>query len=148
MVKLGINGFGRIGRLVCRIAMERDDIEVVAINNPFMDIEYLVYLFKYDSVHGKYNKEITVNGDKIVIGENEIKVYGETDPSKIPWKEHDIDVVCESSGMFTTTEAASKHLEAKAKKVISQSKCIQVVDSDLFRSPYIRFILSFPNIVK
>ena len=118
MVKLGINGFGRIGRLVCRIAMERDDIEVVAINNPFMDIEYLVYLFKYDSVHGKYNKEITVNGDKIIIGENEIKVYGETDPSKIPWKEHDIDVVCESSGMFTTTEAASKHLEAGAKKVI------------------------------
>ena len=116
MVKLGINGFGRIGRLVCRIAMERDDIEVVAINNPFMDIEYLVYLFKYDSVHGKYNKEITVNGDKIIIGENEIKVYGETDPSKIPWKEHDIDVVCESSGMFTTTEAASKHLEAGAKK--------------------------------
>ena len=106
MVRLGINGFGRIGRLVCRIALERDNVEVVAINNPFMDINYLVYLFKYDSVHGKFNEEISVEDDKIIIGKNVIKVYGYTDPSKIPWKEHDIDIVCESSGMFTTTEAA------------------------------------------
>ena len=118
MVKIGINGFGRIGRLVCRIALERDDVEVVAINNPYTEIDYLIYLFKYDSVHGKYKDDIKGENGNIIIGKTVIKVYGEKDPSKIPWKEHDVDVVCESSGVFTTTEAASKHIEAGAKKVI------------------------------
>ena len=117
-VRLGINGFGRIGRLVCRIALERSDIEVVAINNPFIDIEYLAYLFKYDSVHGKYEKSIVVENDELIIDNNRIKIYSEPDPINIPWKDHNVDVVCESSGFFTTTELANKHIAGGSKKVV------------------------------
>ncbi len=118
VIKIGINGFGRIGRLVCRIAMEREDVEIVAINNPFTEIDYLLYLFKHDSVHGTYDKSISIDGNCIIIDGKRIVVYGETEPSKIPWANHDIDVVCESSGIFTTTEMAKSHIAAGAKKVI------------------------------
>ena len=119
VTNIAINGFGRIGRLVCRIAIERNDINVVAINNPHKDINQLVYLLKYDSVHGKLIHSVCVeDGNCLVINHQRIIVYNEQDPSNVPWKDHSIDVVCESSGRFTTTESASKHLDAGASRVI------------------------------
>ena len=109
VVKIGINGFGRIGRLVCRIALERDDVDIVAINNPFTDINYLAYQFKYDSVHGTYPHDVNVKDNKLLIGTKAIQVYFEKEPSNIPWSEHNVDVVCESSGVFTTTDLR-KHI--------------------------------------
>ncbi len=118
VVKLGINGFGRIGRLVCRIALERDDIDVVAINNPFTDINYLAYLFKYDSVHGIFKHDVIVKENQLLIGTKTINVYSEEKPLEIPWYKHNVDVVCESSGIFTTTDLAQQHLSAGSKKVV------------------------------
>ena len=118
VVKIGINGFGRIGRLVCRIALERDDVDIVAINNPFTDINYLAYQFKYDSVHGTYPHDVKVKDNKLLIGTKTIQVYFEKEPSNIPWSEHNVDVVCESSGVFTTTDLAKQHLYAGSKKVV------------------------------
>ncbi|KAA6420109.1 MAG: glyceraldehyde-3-phosphate cytosolic [Trebouxia sp. A1-2] len=102
-VKIGINGFGRIGRLVTRAAMESDDIEVVAINDPFIDGEYMAYMFKYDSVHGRFPGEIS--GDEV-------------DASQIPWGDAGADVICESTGVYTTIDKASAHLKGGAKKVV------------------------------
>lgn len=119
VVKVGINGFGRIGRLVLRVALARDDIEVVALNDPFIDTKYMAYMFKYDSTHGIYKDEIKVIDEQtLVIGGHRIKVFGKRDPAEIPWADAGVDYVVEASGVFTTTEKASAHLKGGAKKVI------------------------------
>jgi len=117
MSNIGINGFGRIGRLVLRASLEKG-AKVVAINDPFIGIEYMVYLFKYDSTHGRYKGEISVEGDFLVVGGNKIKVFSERDPKAIQWGSAGADYVVESTGVFTTIEKASAHLEGGAKKVI------------------------------
>ncbi len=117
-VKIGINGFGRIGRLVLRVCANRDDVEVVAINDPFIDLEYSKYMLIHDSIHGKFNGECEIKDGKLIVNGNEISFYNEKEPRLIPWKNHDVDVVIESSGKFTKYEDAVLHLEGGAKKVI------------------------------
>ncbi|KAH0610847.1 uncharacterized protein H6S33_011274 [Morchella sextelata] len=119
VVKCGINGFGRIGRIVLRNAIEHDDIEVVAVNDPFIDPKYAVYMLKYDSAHGNFKGDISSNdaGDLIVNGKT-IKMYQERDPANIPWKDTGAEYIVESTGVFTTNEKASAHLKGGAKKVV------------------------------
>jgi len=120
--RMGINGFGRIGRLVFRAAHKRNDVKVNAINDPFMDVEYMVYLLKYDSVHGGFDGTVTAKkeGDKefLVVNDVPIRVFHETDPSKIGWGECGADYVCESTGVFTSKDKAEQHIQGGAKKVI------------------------------
>ncbi len=118
-VKVGINGFGRIGRNVMRAALEKNtkEIEIVAIND-LTNAEMLAHLLKYDSVHGNLTEEVRVDGDSIVVGDMKIKVLAERDPAQLPWGELGVDIVVESTGRFTAREDAAKHLEAGAKKVI------------------------------
>jgi len=117
MSKIGINGFGRIGRLVLRAALEKG-AEVVAINDPFIGLDYMVYMFKYDSTHGRFKGEVKTEGDKLVVNGHKISVFSERDPKAIPWGKAGADYVVESTGVFTTIEKASAHLEGGAKKVI------------------------------
>lgn len=119
VVKVGINGFGRIGRIVLRNATLRSDIEVVAINDPFIDPKYAVYMFKYDSTHGNFNGEVSLNenGDLVVNGKA-IKMYQERQPAAIPWKAAGAEYIVESTGVFTKTADASAHLNGGAKKVV------------------------------
>lgn len=117
MSNIGINGFGRIGRLVLRASLEKG-AKVVAINDPFIGIEYMVYLFKYDSTHGRFKGEVSVDGDVLIVNGNKIKVFSERDPKAIQWGSAGADYVVESTGVFTTIEKASAHLEGGAKKVI------------------------------
>ncbi|HWI49508.1 MAG TPA: type I glyceraldehyde-3-phosphate dehydrogenase [Rummeliibacillus sp.] len=116
-LKLAINGFGRIGRLVFRTAIKRQDIEIVAVND-LTDAAMLAHLLKYDSVHGAFDAEVTSEGEYLVVDGKNVRVYAETDPAKLPWGELDVDIVVESTGRFTDYEAAHKHVEAGAKKVI------------------------------
>ncbi|WP_449355516.1 type I glyceraldehyde-3-phosphate dehydrogenase [Virgibacillus natechei] len=116
-VKIGINGFGRIGRNVFRQALKNDDVEVVAVND-LTDADMLAHLLKYDSVHGRLEEEVTVNGSNLVIGGNEIKVLSERDPANLGWGDLGVEVVIESTGRFTQRDDAKKHLDAGAKKVI------------------------------
>lgn len=116
-VKIGINGFGRIGRNIFRQALNNDDVEVVAIND-LTDADMLAHLLKYDSVHGRLDADVEVDGDDLIINGKKIHVYSEQDPLNIGWKNHDVEVVIESTGRFTNRKDASKHLEAGAKKVI------------------------------
>jgi glyceraldehyde 3-phosphate dehydrogenase len=116
--RIGINGFGRIGRLVARAALMKENISIVAINDPFMTVDYMVYLFKYDSVHRVFPGEVEERDGRLVINGHEIQVFAERDPSEIPWGEVGVEYVCECTGVFTTQEKASGHLEAGAKKVI------------------------------
>ena len=118
MVKIGINGFGRIGRLVFRSAIERADVQVTAINDPFIDLEYMVYMLKYDSIHGRFNGTIEIKDGKLVVNGNAICVHAQRDPEMIPWGKCGAEYVVESTGVFTTTEAASAHLKGGAKRVI------------------------------
>ena len=119
MIKLGINGFGRIGRMVFRAAIENfsNDIQVVGIND-LLDPEYLAYMLKYDSVHGKFNHEVKVENGYLVVAGNKIRLTAEMDPANLKWNEVGADVVVESTGLFLTDEKARKHTEAGAKKVI------------------------------
>ena len=119
MIKLGINGFGRIGRMVFRAAVENfsDDIQVVGIND-LLDPEYLAYMLKYDSVHGQFNHEVKVEGNYLVVNGNKIRLTAEMDPANLKWDEVGAEVVVESTGLFLTDEKARKHIEAGAKKVI------------------------------
>ena len=117
-VRIGINGFGRIGRLILRVCASRDDVEVVAINDPFIDLEYGKYMFIHDTIHGKFTGECLIEDDKLKVNGNSIIFYGEKEPNLIPWKDHNVDVVIECTGKFTKYEDACKHLEAGAKKVI------------------------------
>jgi len=117
-IRVSINGFGRIGRLVTRVIMGRDDVEIVAVNEPFMDVEYMAYCFKYDSTHGTYQGEVGVEGDNLVIDGNTIAVYQSKVPAEIPWGDHNVDWCVDSTGVFRTIEKASGHLAGGAKKVI------------------------------
>lgn len=118
MIRVAINGFGRIGRLVFRLMEEDSDFEVVAIND-LTDAEQLAYLLKYDTNHGNYRvDEISFEGEYIIVGNRKIRVYAETDPSNLPWKELEIDEVFECTGRFTDEKSASMHIAAGAKKVI------------------------------
>uniref|UniRef100_A0A4W6DGF8 Glyceraldehyde-3-phosphate dehydrogenase n=1 Tax=Lates calcarifer TaxID=8187 RepID=A0A4W6DGF8_LATCA len=110
--------FGRIGRLVTRAAFHSKKVEIVAINDPFIDLEYMVYMFKYDSTHGRYKGEVKVEGDKLVIDGHKITVFHERDPANIKWGEAGAQYVVESTGVFTTIEKASAHLKGGAKRVI------------------------------
>ena len=119
MVKLGINGFGRIGRMVFRAAVENfsNDIEVVGIND-LLDPEYLAYMLKYDSVHGHFQGEVSVEDGALVVNGKKIRITAEMDPANLKWNEVEADVVVESTGFFLTDETARKHIQAGAKKVI------------------------------
>ena len=117
MKKIAINGFGRIGRLVFRIIEELDDLEVVAIND-LSSPEELAYLLKYDTNHGRYNKKITFDETSIYVNERKIDVYKEMEPSNLPWKNLNIDIVLECTGKFTSYEESMKHINAGAKKVL------------------------------
>jgi glyceraldehyde 3-phosphate dehydrogenase len=117
-VRLGINGFGRIGRLVCRAALNNPAVDVVAINDPFMDLDHMVYLFKYDSVHGKYPGDVMTKDGMLIIDGKSIAVFKEKDPASIPWGSENVFAVCESTGVFRTQEKAGLHLQGGAKKVI------------------------------
>ena len=115
-IKVGINGFGRIGRITLRAMLQRDDMEVVAIND-LLNVEHLAYLLKYDSVHGRLDGTVHVDGNNLVVNGNNIRVTSERDPSNINWGELNTDVVAECTGIFTTMEKAELHLHAGAKKV-------------------------------
>ncbi|KAG5379979.1 hypothetical protein IGI04_027821 [Brassica rapa subsp. trilocularis] len=117
--KVGINGFGRIGRLVLRIATSRDDIEVVAVNDPFIDAKYMAYMLRYDSTHGNFKGTINVIDDSTLeINGKKVNVVSKRDPAEIPWADLGADYVVESSGVFTTLSKAASHLKGGAKKVI------------------------------
>ncbi|KAI6147854.1 glyceraldehyde 3-phosphate dehydrogenase [Pisolithus tinctorius] len=118
MVKVGINGFGRIGRIVARNALENQEIEIVAINDPFIDLDYMVYMFKYDSVHRRFEGDVHAEDGKLVINGKAITVFSERDPANIKWGEVGADYIVESTGVFTTTEKAAAHLKGGAKKVV------------------------------
>ena len=117
-IRVGINGFGRIGRLVMRAARDFPQIQVVAINDPFVPTDYMSYMFKYDTVHGRYDGDVAHDGTDLHVDGKPIKVLGEMDPSNLPWGDLGCDYVIESTGAFTTTEKASAHLKAGAKKVV------------------------------
>ncbi len=117
-IKVGINGFGRIGRLVFRASVDNPNIEVVGINDPFIDPNYMVYMLTYDTVHGKFNGEVSHKDDAIVVNGKEIKVYAAMNPEEIPWGACGADYVVESTGVFTTTDKAALHFKGGAKKVV------------------------------
>lgn len=118
-IKVGINGFGRIGRLVFRAAVAQPDIyEVVGINDPFIDLDYMVYMVKYDTIHGQFKGEVKAENGKLVVNGKAISVYAEKDPAAIKWGECGAEYVVESTGVFCTTEKASAHLKGGAKKVV------------------------------
>ncbi|MDY6121859.1 MAG: type I glyceraldehyde-3-phosphate dehydrogenase [Porphyromonas sp.] len=117
MIKVGINGFGRIGRLVFRAAQKRKDIRIVAIND-LQDVDYLAYMLKYDSVHGKFDGTIEVKDGKLVVNGNEIRVTAEKDPANLKWGEVGAEYVVESTGLFLTKEKSDAHLKAGAKYVV------------------------------
>ena len=121
MVKIGINGFGRIGGLVLSAALEYpNEVQVVAVNDPFIDLEYMAYMMKYDSVHGGFKGELSVDkqSNSLLVNGNKIKVYGIMKPEEIPWGETGAEYIAEATGVFTTAEAAGAHLKGGAKKVI------------------------------
>ncbi|KAF5730929.1 glyceraldehyde-3-phosphate dehydrogenase cytosolic [Tripterygium wilfordii] len=119
-IKIGINGFGRIGRLVARVALQRDDVELVAVNDPFITTEYMTYMFKYDSVHGKWkHHEIKVkDSNTLLFGEKPVTVHGIRNPDEIPWAESGAEFIVESTGVFTDKDKAAAHLKGGAKKVV------------------------------
>jgi len=117
-VKVGINGFGRIGRLVARVAAAHPEIEIVGINDPFLDADYMYYLFVHDSVHGQWTGEAKVVDGELHVGKSKAKVYAERDPTKIPWGAIGAEVVIESTGVFLEVADAEKHIQGGAKKVV------------------------------
>ena len=116
-IKIGINGFGRIGRLVFRATTERDNVQVVAIND-LLDVDYMAYMLRYDSVHGKFQGEVSVEDGMLVVNGNKIRVTAEKDPANLKWNEVGADYVVESTGLFLTKELAEAHLKAGAKRVV------------------------------
>nr|BAN65997.1 glyceraldehyde-3-phosphate dehydrogenase protein [Babesia bovis] len=118
VVKVGINGFGRIGRLVLRASLAYDNLEVVAINDPFMTADYMAYLLKYDSVHGTLGETVSVTADTLKIGSRSIKLFFEREPSQIPWGQNGVDFVAECTGVFTSSEKSQQHIAGGAKLVI------------------------------
>ena len=129
-IKLGINGFGRIGRLCFRALLEREEeeVEIVGIND-LTDAETLATLFKYDTVHGQYPGDVTLENGNLVVDGDEFPVFSEKDPTALPWGEHDTDVVIESTGVFRTYDKAAQHLEAGADKVVISAPAKSEVDA-------------------
>merc|ERR1712158_272683 len=118
MVNVGINGFGRIGRLVTRAAFKNGKVNIVAINDPFTNLEHMAYMFKYDSTHGRFEGTVETKDGNLVINGQTIKVFAVRNPSEIPWGANNVDYVVESTGVFTKQEAASQHIAAGAKRVV------------------------------
>ncbi|CAI4034368.1 hypothetical protein SMKI_10G1570 [Saccharomyces mikatae IFO 1815] len=118
MVRIAINGFGRIGRLVLRLALQRKDIEVVAVNDPFISNDYAAYMVKYDSTHGRYKGTVSHDDKHIIIDGKKIATYQERDPANLPWGSLKIDVAVDSTGVFKELDTAQKHIDAGAKKVV------------------------------
>jgi len=116
-IKVGINGFGRIGRLVFRAAMTKPNIEIVGIND-LIDVDYMAYMLKYDSTHGIFKGEVSVKDGKLVVNGQSIRVTAEKDPANLKWNEVGAEYVVESTGLFLTKETAQKHIQAGAKKVV------------------------------
>ncbi len=116
-IRVGINGFGRIGRMVFRASVNRDDIEVVGIND-LLDVDYQAYMLKYDSVHGPFKGEVSTKGGHLVVNGKEIRITAEKDPAKLAWGDIKADIVVESTGFFLTKESAQGHVDAGAKKVV------------------------------
>ncbi|KAF9983827.1 hypothetical protein BGZ75_004701, partial [Mortierella antarctica] len=117
-INIGINGFGRIGRLVLRAALANKNVKVVAINDPFIDLNYMAYMFKYDSTHGRYKGEVSIKDGHLVVDGHDIIVYQNMKPEEIQWGAANAEYVVESTGVFTTIEKASLHLRGGAKKVV------------------------------
>ncbi|CAG8447939.1 134_t:CDS:2 [Funneliformis caledonium] len=145
VMKVGINGFGRIGRLVLRIAQNYPDIKIVAINDPFIDLDYMAYLFKYDSTYGRFKGDVEVKSGKLFINESEISVFTKKNPEEIPWGQVGVKIVVESSGAFTSTEKSSAHLKGGygfgAEKVVITSPAdspmfVVGVNTDLYKPEY------------
>ena len=118
MVKIGINGFGRIGRLVMRAACANPNVQVVAVNDPFIDPDYMVYMMKYDTVHGPFNGTVEAKDGKLIVNGKPVCVYACKDPAEIPWAESGAEYIAEATGVFTNEEGASKHFVGGAKKVV------------------------------
>ena len=118
MIRIAINGFGRIGRLVLRLALQRKDIEVVAVNDPFISNDYAAYMVKYDSTHGRYKGTVSHDDKHIIIDGVKIATYHERDPANLPWGSLKIDVAVDSTGVFKELDTAQKHIDAGAKKVV------------------------------
>ena len=116
-IKIGINGFGRIGRFVFRAACERDDVQVVGIND-LIDVDYMAYMLKYDSTHGRFSGTVAVEGGNLVVNGKSIRITAERDPANLKWGDISADYVVESTGLFLTDETARKHIQAGAKKVV------------------------------
>ncbi|MFM1547919.1 MAG: type I glyceraldehyde-3-phosphate dehydrogenase [Lentisphaeria bacterium] len=117
-IKMGINGFGRIGRLVFRATANNPNVQVVGINDPFIDLDYMEYMLKYDTVHGRFDGEISISDGKLVVNGEEISIYDRMDPSEIGWGECGAEYVVESTGVFSSTDKAKAHLAAGARKVV------------------------------
>ena len=117
MIKVGINGFGRIGRMVFRAAYERGGFEIEGIND-LLEPEYMAYMLKYDSTHGPFKGSVDVDGDNLVVDGKKIRVFSEKDPAALPWKDVGAEYIVESTGLFTKQEAAEAHLKGGAKKVV------------------------------
>src|SRR3990167_2198050 len=116
-IRVGINGFGRIGRAFLKVAWKRPEIEIVAVND-LGSVENMTYLLKYDTVYREWKHQIKAEGQEIIIDGKKIKVLAEKEPNKLPWKELDVDVVVESTGLFVTYDKAKAHINACAKKVV------------------------------
>ena len=116
-IKVAINGFGRIGRLMFRAACDRNDMEVVAIND-LQDVDYMAYMLKYDSTHGRFQGDVTVEGGQLIVNGKQVRVTAERSPAALNWGELDVDVVAEATGIFMTDETARQHIQAGAKKVV------------------------------
>ncbi|NTW51061.1 MAG: type I glyceraldehyde-3-phosphate dehydrogenase [Chlorobiaceae bacterium] len=129
-VKVGINGFGRIGRLVFRQAVDNPNVEIVGIND-LTDVKTLAYLLKYDSTHKKFKGEVSIEGDNLVVNGKTIVICAQKDPSQLPWAALGVDIVVESTGIFTSREAASKHIAAGAKKVIISAPAKDKIDATI-----------------
>jgi len=117
MIKIGINGFGRIGRLAFRIATQRENVQVVGIND-LLDVDYLAYMLKYDSVHGRFDGTVDVKDGKLIVNGNEVRISAERNPENLKWDEIGAEYVIDATGIFTTKEKAGLHLKAGAKKVV------------------------------
>jgi len=116
--KVGINGFGRIGRLVARVAAAHPEIEIVGVNDPFLDAEYMKYLFIHDSIHGQWTGEVAVKDDTLILGKSHAKVFSKKDPSEIPWGQLGAEIVIESTGVFLEVPECEKHIKGGAKRVV------------------------------
>ncbi len=129
-VKIGINGFGRIGRLVLRVVHQRDDVDVLAIND-ITDAKTLAHLLKYDSVHGKFPGKVEARGDSLIVDGREIRVFAERDPEKLPWKDLGVEIVVESTGIFRKKDQIAKHLNAGAGKVLLSVPAKDEIDATI-----------------